>query len=347
MLILGGDKLSPEETTGKPSRLANFGKVAAVIFALFVAARVTGILGTCGLPGCGTNDYIPDNTLETLGKTDSKLVIYREIKRIQLGLRHPNAIALSVDGKLYAAGDKSVEIYDIATGNRQSTFSLSATPYCMSIGPDGKIYIGMLDHIEVYDSAGKQISVWPSLGNKAYLTSISADKAEIWAGDAGNRVILKYSLDGQLMALIGKKDNATGAPGIVAPSPHLDVAAAGGGAVWVVNPGRHELELYAADGKLKRAWGKNAFTIDGFSGCCNPTDFALLPGGKFATSEKGIPRVKVYAADGKFEGVVAGFETFKPDVVGLDLAADANGQIFVLDPATQSVRIYIPKGNPK
>ncbi|MCX6345334.1 MAG: hypothetical protein NT018_09725 [Armatimonadetes bacterium] len=339
--------MSPEETTDKPSRLATFGKIAAVIFALFVAARVTGILGTCGLPGCGTNDYSPDNSLAILGKTEGKLVTYRELKRIQLGLRRSSAIALGADGKLYAAGDKIVEVYDSITGNKQSSFTLNGTPYCMSIGPDGKIYVGMLDHIEVYDSAGKLISVWASLGKNAYLTSISANGSEIWAGDAGNRVILKYNPDGQVMALVGKKDSATGAPGIIVPSPHLDVASAGGGGVWVANPGRHELELYAADGKLKRAWGKNSFTIDGFSGCCNPTDFALLPGGKFATSEKGIPRVKVYASDGKFEGVVAGFETFKPEVVGLDLAADAQGHIYVLDPASKSIRVYIAKGKTK
>ena len=217
----------------------------------------------------------------------------------------------------------------------------------MSVSPDGTIYVGMLDHIEVFDSAGKQVSSWASLGEKAYLTSISANSNEIWAGDAGNRVVYKYSPSGQIVALFGKKDSATGAPGIIVPSPHLDVESAGDGGVWVANPGRHELELYAADGKLTRTWGKNSFTIDGFSGCCNPTDFALLPGGKFATSEKGIPRVKIYAADGKFEGVVAGFETFKPEVVGLDLAADAQGHIYVMDPASKSVRVYIAKGNTK
>ncbi len=104
------------------------------------------------------------------------------------------------------------------------------------------------------------------------------------------------------------------------------------------------MELYSPDGRLKRSWGKTAFAIDGFSGCCNPTHFALLPDGRFVTSEKGIPRVKIYAADGKFECVVAGREAFEPDVVGLGVAADAHGRILVLDPPARSVRVFVSKG---
>jgi hypothetical protein len=65
------------------------------------------------------------------------------------------------------------------------------------------------------------------------------------------------------------------------------------------------------------------------------------------TSEKGLPRVKVYGADGKFAGVVAGFETFSPEVVGLDLAVDSKGRVYVLDPASKTVRVYVQKEKAK
>jgi hypothetical protein len=92
-----------------------------------------------------------------------------------------------------------------------------------------------------------------------------------------------------------------------------------------------------------RNWGRPAAEIDGFCGCCNPTDFALLPDRRFVTSEKGLARVKVYGAEGKFECVVAAPEVFAEDVVGLDLAADAQGRIYVLDPSAKAVRIFARK----
>ena len=98
--------------------------------------------------------------------------------------------------------------------------------------------------------------------------------------------------------------------GLVAPSPHLDVAAAPDGTAWVTNPGRHRLEHYSADGQLLRTWGKASAAIAGFTGCCNPTDIAVLPDGRLVTAEKGIPRVKIYKTNGTFESVVAGPESF-------------------------------------
>jgi hypothetical protein len=59
------------------------------------------------------------------------------------------------------------------------------------------------------------------------------------------------------------------------------------------------------------------------------------------TFEKGIPRVKVYTADGVFESVVAGAESFAANAKvcgpndctlgGLDGVADVKGRIYILD----------------
>ena len=70
------------------------------------------------------------------------------------------------------------------------------------------------------------------------------------------------------------------------------------------------------------------------------------------TAEKGIPRVKVYSADGQFESVVAGPEQFLPTPTAssetrpehrlkvLDVAADSKGRVLVLDPNARNVRIF-------
>ena len=62
------------------------------------------------------------------------------------------------------------------------------------------------------------------------------------------------------------------------------------------------------------------------------------------TSEKGLVRVKVYDAEGKLEAVVAGLEAFARGAAGLDLATDARGRVFVLDPKANEVIIFEPSG---
>ena len=87
--------------------------------------------------------------------------------------------------------------------------------------------------------------------------------------------------------------------------------------------------------------------IEGFCGCCNPTDIALLPDGKVVTGEKGLPRVKVYRQDGAFDAVVAEQSAFVPGSVPLDLATDASGHIFVLDALRRVVRVFERVEKPK
>ena len=70
---------------------------------------------------------------------------------------------------------------------------------------------------------------------------------------------------------------------------------------------------------------------------------------------KGFKLVKVYDPDGKFECVVAGPDAFGGveagssacdqcyDRVGLDIACDSQGRVFILDPASSSVRIFVRK----
>ncbi len=152
------------------------------------------------------------------------------------------------------------------------------------------------------------------------------------------------------MGRIGRRDGTRGVPGFVVPSAFFDLAVAPDGLLRVANPGRHRVEAYTVDGDFEFSWGRASLDIDGFCGCCNPVNFALLPGGGMVTCEKGLPRVKVYDAHGSFEGVVAGPELFAenrractPDdcrTGGLDVAVDSKGRILVLDQVAGTVRIF-------
>jgi hypothetical protein len=174
----------------------------------------------------------------------------------------------------------------------------------------------------------------------------------VFVADAGNRIVLRYDPAGKLLGKIGKRDPGRHILGFVIPSPHFDLALTADGLLRVVNPGAHRIEAYTLDGDLEVFWGKHGEGIEGFCGCCNPANLAILPDGRFVTSEKGIPRVKIYAADGKFVGVVAGPETLAPTETILeetrpdhklpvfDVAADSRGRVLVLDPLAMKVRIF-------
>jgi sugar lactone lactonase YvrE len=95
---------------------------------------------------------------------------------------------------------------------------------------------------------------------------------------------------------------------------------------------------------LKGSWGRYGNEIDAFCGCCNPADLAVLPDGRVVTAEKGLPRVKVYRRDGTLESVVAAPEQLSPQPPALDVAVDAAGQVYVLDPPARVVKVYAPLG---
>ena len=166
--------------------------------------------------------------------------------------------------------------------------------------------------------------------------------------DAGNRVVVRFDLDGKRIGLIGKKNPAKDILGFVVPSPYFEVGVAND-LVWAVNPARHRIEAYTFEGEPTAAWGISSNAIDGFCGCCNPIHFTRLPGGRFVTSEKGIPRVKTYSADGRFECVVAAPDLFpeqlkNPNVVKpcLSLAVNSAQQVLVADGNSRAVRIFSP-----
>jgi len=272
---------------------------------------------------------------------DPALITYREIRRIETGISGARGIALKPEGGFYVAGEKKLQEYG-NDGARQQAIPLTTQSTCVAVAPNGLIVIGFPSQVEKR-VANLAVTRWDAFPINAYLTSVSVRGKDVWIADAANQVIYRYDLNGHLIGRLGKKDMKRGVPGLVAPGPYLDVAAAQDGTVWTANPGRHRLEHYAQDGRLLAAWGKAGMGIEGFSGCCNPTDFALLPDGRIVTAEKGLRRVKVYRPDGALDGVVAGPDAFRPGNGALDVAADGQGRIYVLDPGDGIVHVFVKK----
>ena len=329
----------------------------AVLIAAGVAIAVIAVLrfDATGKKGSGlSSEYAYD--LAKLAMIDPNLIHYTQSgPAVSTGLKQSRAIALDANGRIYVAGDKAIRVFSNA-GSFERMFELSGEPRCLTVAQNGGFYVGLADHVEVLNAEGKSVAAWDSLGDEAVLTSIAESKDSVFVADAGHRIVLHYDTAGMLVGHIGEKNPDKDIPGFVIPSPHFDLAVSRDGLLRVVNPGRNRIETYTTDGSLEFWWGQRSVKIDGFCGCCNPVNFALLPDGGFVTCEKGLVRVKVYNSDGGFVGVVAGPDQLTGGALmkicdtpeecqgpAFDVAAGTDGRVYVLDPSNNVVKIFSRK----
>jgi hypothetical protein len=303
--------------------------------------------------------------LAELKKVDPALVKYHETATIPVGLKQARAVSVGPEDRIYVAGDRAVAVFE-AKGTKRSEIALGDEPRCLAVaGPrhafPGRVYVGMRKHVEVYDPARapspgwSRVAAWEDVSPSAVLTSIAVGQRDVFVADAGSRLVVRCDPSGKRLGEIGRRDPAKDVSGFVVPSPYFDVALTADDQLRIVNPGRFRIEWYTSEGTPQGYWGQSGVRIDRFCGCCNPANIAVLPDGRVVTAEKGLPRVKVYEADGTFFGVVAGPETFAPTLTALeetrdehrlpvlDVAADSHGRILVLDPAAGKVRIFEAK----
>jgi len=295
--------------------------------------------------GCNRGSAPPDSVQKpsdtALPEVDPALIQYHQTVAIPTGLHEVRAIAVAPDGRLYVAGDKVIRVLS-PDGKRQQDIPAQGVQ-CLAVGGadhrwPGRIYAATRDHVEVFAPEGKPLGTWKSLGDQALLTGLATAEDNVFAADAGNRVVWHYDADGKLKGRIGEHDAARKIPGLLVTSPYLDLVVGSDDLLYVVNPRRLRIEAYTFDGDLESSWGHGSTEIDGFFGCCNPAHLAILPDGRFVTAEKGVPRIKRYGRDGKFECVVAGPRQL--GVVAADVATDRAGHILAIDPSSSSIRIF-------
>jgi len=289
--------------------------------------------------------------VERLRQTDPKLIHYEQVGHFAGPNPDPRRIVIGPEDRVYIAAGNAVSVLD-RDGTRITEINLGTAARCVAVAADGTIYAGARDHVEVFDPKGKRLATWESPGKRTWFTGLAAGASEVFAADAGNRVVLRYDKSGKVAGRIGEKNKERNIPGLILPSPYLDVKLGRDGLLRVNNTGRHRVEGYTANGDLEFSWGKSSGAIDGFCGCCNPVGLALLPDERCVTCEKGLPRVKVYSPEGVFESVVAGAESFVENAKatfvkgtedcrlgGLDAAVDSQQRIYILDLVANDVRV--------
>lgn len=320
-----------------------------------LAASSAALAGSVKLAGAETdsgsaNPFAYD--LSRFTTTDPKLIRYEEIGRVSCPHPQPRRITVGPDDRIYVATRDGVDMLNRADGQRES-IKLAAPARCVAVAADGIVYAGLKDRVEIFSRTGDRTASWEVPGSKAWLSGLAVGESDVLAADSGNRLIWRYDRSGKLAARIGQKSRERQIPGLIVPSPYLDVALGRDGLLRVNNPGRHCVELYTLDGELELSWGKASAAIDGFCGCCNPIGVALLSDGSCVTCEKGLPRVKIYSPERNLDCVVAGPESFSGNtkapestdgtVGGLDAAIDSHGYIHILDLVTAEIRIMSRK----
>jgi len=339
-----------DKTTGKVNTRPLVGVLVAL--AVVVAIAAVARLDVFGRRGSRLGKGFRYD-IEELTKVDPKLILYEERGGvIETGFTASHAVAVDTKGSIYVAGDRAIRRFS-DQGVILGQIDLAGEPGCLAVLADGTTYVGLKDHVEIYDAQGQRKASWESLGPDAHLTSIAISDANVFVADAGNRVVVRCDISGNLVAQIGKKDSSRNVPGFVIPSPYFDLVVSQDGLLRVVNPGRRRIEAYTFDGDIEFWWGTGSVNIEGFCGCCNPVNIAVLPDGGYVTCEKGLTRVKTYDSEGQFVGVVAAPHQLVRDgdlrvcnlpeecqAGGFDVAVDSAGRIFVLDTIKNVIRIF-------
>lgn len=230
---------------------------------------------------------------ELLKEDDDFVSPYRRV----YGFVVPDDIcAMEVEGgSIYIAMPNNISVYGMS-GELQTNFSTPSDIRDITVY-DGLIYVLFPTRIEVYDRQGEIKQEWEACSANSDYCSLVVCQDGVFVTDAANKNICKYHLDGTHACFIKSPK------GFVVPSYCFGITYMDG-IIYCSNPGRHQVESYTTEGTFIASFGESGSEPGAFSGCCNPVIITPSNSGELLTSEKGIPRISCYRADGKFQSVL-------------------------------------------
>ena len=283
----------------------------------------------------GDNPY--EYNVDQYKDVDPLLIGYKETRNFPIRGYKPGALDL-YENTLWIAGEQVLQAITLS-GVQVLKVSIEGIPACIKVN-DKAVYIGFEDHVKKYDHEGTLISVWESPGNKCVFTSLATSDEYLFVADAGNRRVLRYDHDGELLGQFEGKAESNAGHGFIVPSASFDLAVNSYGELWVVNPGRLALENYTYEGQLRGFWQAGSMNIEGFNGCCNPAHIAVMEDGAFVTSEKHMVRIKIYDSSGELKTVVAPPAKFEEEGNAPEVVVDKNNVVYALDFDRAVLRIF-------
>ena len=286
----------------------------------------------------GENPYALE--VDQYREVDEELISHKETRNFSLGLMISSDMSLH-ENILYVSGNSSLVVLPL-DGAPATMHEILPGATCLEVD-DQHIFIGFGSYVAKYNHEGELLQQWADMGERTVLTNLAIKGDLIYAADAGNRRIVIFDREGELSGQFEGKAESEAGHGFIVPSANFDLAVNSFGELWVVNPGKHALENYSDDGRMRGFWENISFEIDGFLGCCNPARITTLEDGSFVTSEKGIVRIKIYDQSGKLKSVVASPDLFSgEEAKAPEVCADENNVIYALDFDKDMVRVFEP-----
>ncbi len=249
----------------------------------------------------------------------------------------------------------ALKVVDTKTRKVVATWPMKYLPPKMIHGnADGSVYVGGKGKLALFDKTGKpvkKLDLEPILGYaNAYVSGMTAsDKHVFLAFGKGwslrsTEDIYRFDRDlSKPKKIISKQFGCCA---------HLDLEVEGD-VLLIAENSRHRVNRYTFDGELLQRWGKRDRTgVEGFTACCNPVNFDFGPDGLLYTAESGVGRIKKYAGDGTFLGVVGYVDTTKFDrgsrlasmscYIPIEVSRDGK-TMYVMDVRANFIRVLSPK----
>lgn len=255
-------------------------------------------------------------------------------------------MCIDKDDNIYVCGDNKIKIFS-KSGKEIAGWTTSVPVLCLAVDKAGFVYAAGMDNKIIKFSNNKKgevITSWGTggdgYGQLGRPGNIIAANNFILVPDAGNGCIHKYSPDGKFIEDIGRnKKNKRGA--FATCCGIFDAAVdSRSGKIYVANLGAHRVEIIdPSNPKSKKFWGQAGDNPEEFCGCCNPTNITIASNGDIITSEKTIPRIKIYSPEGKLK-ILIGANNFNGDCANMYVAVDSKNNIYAVDNAENCIRVF-------
>jgi hypothetical protein len=285
----------------------------------------------------GANPYALE--IDEYFEVDEALIGYRETRNFSLGGFTATGICYHA-GRLVLVGDSLLLVVG-TDGTRELDFRIPPGPTCV-LADNESYYVGYTNGVVKFDRTGNLLGNWGGLGDRAVVTSLAIKDDRVYVADAGNRRVVIFNTAGEMLGEFEGKSVTEAGHGFIIPSASFDLAVNSYGELWVVNPGKHAIENYSDDGRMRGFWQQSSMSIEGFSGCCNPAEITVMEDGSFVTSEKGVVRIKIYDQSGRLRTVVAPPALFKKEGQAPEICVDVDQRVYALDFDRNTIRVFEP-----
>jgi len=298
----------------------------------------------------------------------AEIASHKELKPLGIKFQSITALRMHTDGNLLATDKTAKTIKVIAPdGKLVRSIKLPFGPEAINVDEDGILYCGGEGQLAKLTKEGKVIkktNVPANVGTTVSATSrrrarnrpvrisgIAVSGRDLfvafgsgWSTGSKSK-LFRFDLD-----LGNPKMLADGLRGCC---QRCDIAFHDG-ILYLAENAVHRVVRYDREGKILGKWGTRARTdLKGFGSCCNPMNLCFDADGVLYAAESGLGRVKRYATDGKFLGLVGyvGVERFSragglaASCSNIAIAATPDGsRVYVMDFKRSLVRVLEKKG---